>query len=410
MRILQILLFPLQGSGSGAYAERLAEFQWRRGHTVRVLCCDHNAPQKPFETAALLFKKEPHQVDLDFNFPAFTTHPLSPKTTFGSLTAEQRQAYIEAFGRKIRDEMASFQPDIVHAHHGWVIGAALADLNVPYIVSLHGTEYYGFQSYPAYRELALRGLLHADRVVSLTEEQRDLAIATYHLAPDRIRLISSGVDTDVYRPLAVDKASLLAQAGVTEIDRPIVFSGSKLAAFKGVDVLLRAAARYEQTPEQPITLIAGDGDERARLEALCAELNLQRVYFIGHQNTARMVEWFNVADVTVLPSRHDWFPLVSVEALACGTPLVASAVGGLTQVVTDEVGRLVAPADPIGLADAIASVIRAGFKAIAREACVQRARDRFSWNWTVDQIIAVYEDVLSAADKVTGWQDDKMTR
>lgn len=402
LRILQILLFPLQGSGSGTYAERLAEFEQRRGHTVRVLCCDHTAPRQSFETAVLLFRpdREPSlQVDLDFNFPAFTTHPLSPTTTFGSLSPAQREAYIAAFQRKIAQEVEQFQPDIVHAHHGWVIGAALAELRaerrVPYVISLHGTEHYGFVSYPAYRDLALKGLRQADRVLALTEDQRDLALTTYQLTPERITLIASGVDTEVYRPVAVNKAQLLAQHGVPEIDRPIVFSGSKLATFKGIDVLLRAAARYESLPEQPVTLIAGEGDERQRLEALCGELNLRRVYFLGHQSAARMVEWYNVADVSVLPSRHDWFPLVSVESLACGTPLVASAVGGLTKVVTDEVGYLVPPEDPIGLAEAIGTMIRSGFKSIAHEACLRRARDHFSWDSTVDQIITVYHEVLS---------------
>ncbi len=395
MRILQVLLFPLQGSGSGSYAERLAEFEQRRGHTVRVLCCDHTVPHKSFETAALVFYNGRNAAyDLDFNFPAFTTHPLSPATTFGSLSAAQREAYLAAFQQKIAQEVEQFRPDIVHAHHGWVIGAALADLNVPYVISLHGTEHDGFQKYPAYRELALKGLHHADRVLALFAEQRDLALATYQLPGDRITVITSGVDTDLFRPRPVNTAQLLAQCGIREGNPPIIFTGSKLAAFKGVDVLLRAAVHYEQLPEEPVTVIAGEGAERPKLEALCAALNLRRVHFVGHQSTECMVQWFNAAAVTVLASRSDWFPLVSMESLACGTPLIASAVGGLSQVVNEEVGRLVAPEDPLALAEAIGQVIQLGFKATAREACVQRVHARFSWQATVDQIIAVYQDVL----------------
>src|SRR5574341_1245649 len=119
MRILQVLLFPLHGSGSGTYAERLTEFEWRQGLAVKVLCCDHTVPRRHFETAALLFNNGRNTgYDLDFNFPAFTTHPLSLATTFGSLSAEQRAAYITAFQKKIEREVRVFQPDIVHAHHG----------------------------------------------------------------------------------------------------------------------------------------------------------------------------------------------------------------------------------------------------------------------------------------------------
>jgi glycosyltransferase involved in cell wall biosynthesis len=133
--------------------------------------------------------------DLDFNFPAFTTHPLSTSTTFGSLSDDQRERYVAAFHRKIHEEVASFKPDIAHAHHGWVIGAALADLGAPYVISLHGTEHYGFTHYPAYRKLVLKGLRQADRVLALTEVERAKAIETYNLDPERVLVITSGVDT-----------------------------------------------------------------------------------------------------------------------------------------------------------------------------------------------------------------------
>jgi|GEM_PF-2095298 glycosyltransferase involved in cell wall biosynthesis len=450
MRILQILLFPLQGSGSGTYTDRLAEFEQARGYTVKVLCCDHAVPHRSYETAALVFAhetslrgvrrttKQSHtpdevasqtvlattKVDLDFNFPAFTTHPLSTSTTFGSLNDDQRERYIAAFQRKIREEIASFKPDIVHAHHGWVIGAALADLDVPYVISLHGTEYYGFTHSPAYRELALKGLRKADRVLALTEVERATAIETYALDPDRVVVITSGVDTALFKPILADQAHLLTarvledagrfswRAGdkvnredaVDEpvaFNRPIVFAGSKLTAIKGTDVLLRAAAIYSKMPEHPLTLIAGEGDERAQLEALCDELNLRDdVIFLGQQSAAQLVELYNAAEVTVLASRTDWFPLVVIESLACGTPVIASEVGGLPQLVTSNIGRLFSAGDYATLAAHVTGFIRSNFKATAQASCVQHVRERFSWDRTVERIIEVYEDVLSGEDKM----------
>jgi glycosyltransferase involved in cell wall biosynthesis len=401
MRILQILLFPLHGSGSGSYADRLAEFEQARGHAVKVLCCDHAVPQREYETTALLFQQDgglSRSVDLDFNFPAFTTHPLSTVTTFGSLSDEQRERYVAVFRDKIHAEVAAFQPDIVHAHHGWVIGAALAELDVPYVISLHGTEHYGFQQYPAYRELALKGLLRADRVLALTESDRRTALDTYGLDPGRVQVIASGADTRHFQPREIDRAQVLAQYGIAEIGRPVVLAGSKLAAFKGTEVLLQAAARYESLPEQPITLIAGAGAERDRLEALGRELQLRATYFIGHQSEAQMIDLFNLAEVTVLASWQDWFPLVVVESLACGTPVIASEVGGLPQLVISNIGRLFSAGDYATLALYVQDFIQAGFKAQARAACVQRVRESFSWAATVDRIVAVYETVLKETE------------
>jgi glycosyltransferase involved in cell wall biosynthesis len=427
-----MLHFPLEGSGSGTYADRLAEFEHARGHTVRVLCCAHAVPQRSYETAALLFAheaslrgvrrttKQSHipdavasrtalattNVDLDFNFPAFTTHPLSTATTFGSLRDEQREVYVAAFHCKIREEIAAFKPDLVHAHHGWVIGAALAELDVPYVISLHGTEHYGFLHYPAYRELALQGLRHADRVLALTDVERVKAIETYDLDPERVIVITSGVDTSFFRPYTRDERNevksqhaLLPYSG----NRPIVFAGSKLTAIKGTDVLLRAAAIYSKAPERPLTIIAGEGDERPRLEALRAELKLRDdVIFLGHQSAAQMVKLYNAAEVTVLASRVDWFPLVVIESLACGTPVIASEVGGLPQLVNSNIGRLFSAGDYATLAAHVIDFIRSDFKMTAQTACAQHVREKFSWDRTVDRIVAVYGDVLRERDRAMG--------
>ncbi len=423
MRILQILLFPLHGSGSGSYADRLAEFEQARRHAVKVLCCDHRVPQRPYATAALVFADIPGieasagtnraakpaeastpmlSSDLDFNFPAFTTHPLSTATTFGSLSADQRERYVATFQHKIQAEVTAFKPDIVHAHHGWVIGAVLADLDVPYVISLHGTEHFGFTHYPAYREWALKGLRKADRVLALTEVERAKAIETYHLDPDRVRVVTSGVDTTLFKPRSVNHEQLLSHYSNVDAARPIIFAGSKLTAIKGTDVLLQAAALYSKLPEHPLTLVAGEGDERAALEAMRDELNLcNDVIFLGQQSAAQMVEWYNVAEATVLASRTDWFPLVVIESLACGTPVIASDVGGLFQLVTSNVGRLFSAGDYATLAAHVTDFLRSDFKATRQAACVAHVREKFSWDTTVDQVVDVYHEVLKEHDSVT---------
>jgi glycosyltransferase involved in cell wall biosynthesis len=243
--------------------------------------------------------------------------------------------------------------------------------------------------------LALKGLRKADRVLALTEVERAKALETYELDPDRVSVITSGVDTSFFRPLEAQTSEVSQTSEVLHTRRPIVFAGSKLTAIKGTDVLLHAAAIYSKTPERPLTIIAGEGDERAWLEAVCDELKLRDdVIFLGHQSAVQMVEWYNAAEVTVLASRTDWFPLVVIESLACGTPVIASAVGGLPQLVNSNIGRLFSAGDYATLAAHVIDFIQSAFKATAQIACVQHVREKFSWDRTVDHIMAVYQEVL----------------
>jgi len=125
------------------------------------------------------------------------------------------------------------------------------------------------------------------------------------------------------------------------------------------------------------------------------------VIFLGHQNVAQMVELYNAAELTVLASRTDWFPLVVIESLASGTPVIASEVGGLSQLVSSNIGRLFSAGDYATLAAHVTDFIRSGFKATAQAACVQHVREKFSWDNTVERIVAVYQEVLAEIDKVT---------
>ncbi len=395
-----MLLFPLRGSGSGVYVDKLANGLARRGHSVNVLCCGHTIPCRSYATSALLFRDddgENETFDLDFNFPTFTTHPFSQETTFGTLTTAQRRTYLQAFRAKIIREVTAFDPDLIHVHHGWVIGHIVADLGIPYLVTLHGTEHLGFERYPDYQHMMLHGLREARLVVALTEEDRARAIAAYRLPPERVVVVSSGVDTEFFRPLDVDKAGLLKAYGIHRAERPVVLFGGKLTAIKGVDVLLRAAVRYSRLDRSPLTLIAGDGDARISLQAMAGELGLEAVHFLSHQSQAQMVRLYNVADVVVIPSFSESFPMVALEALACGTPVVASDVGGIRRVVVERTGYLVPPGDPVELGEKIVASLQGQFKERVGAIAVDHIQRHYRWSYTVDRVEAEYRQSVSDA-------------
>jgi D-inositol-3-phosphate glycosyltransferase len=156
-----------------------------------------------------------------------------------------------------------------------------------------------------------------------------------------------------------------------------------------------SSAYLSQIDERPLTLIAGDGDVKGELEKLAEELKLDDVHFLGHQGHQQMVCLFNVADVVALPSRTESFPLVAMEALACGTPVVASDVGGFREMINQQVGYLMEPGDSVALAEKIVASIQEGFKERAHQAAVELMRRDFSWEKVVRRIEGIYEHCLT---------------
>ena len=395
MKIYQMLHFPLEGAGTGIYVDNLAKSLIKKGHEVRVLCSAHYPASKEYLVEAVLFSNgENERFDLDFDFPVFASHPLSKGARFGELDKNQREAYLRTFHDKIEKAISLFDPDIIQVHHGWVIASILAEFDTPYVVTLHGTEYHGFKNYREYQENTLRGLRGAQIIMALTEQERQQAISAYRIDPEKIVIVKSGTDTDMFRPLEVDKEQLLRIYSVKEVDRPVVFFGGRLTAQKGVDTLLKAAEIYSTSDRNPITLIAGDGDLREQLEDLARQLKLDSVYFLGNQDHRQMVELFNIADVAVLPSIFEAFGLVALEALACGTPVIAGDVGGFSQIVDEQVGCLIKPGDYKTLAEKVATFIRDGFKEKVKHKAATYIRQNFSWQKTADNIESIYEQVL----------------
>jgi glycosyltransferase involved in cell wall biosynthesis len=396
MKTYQMMHFPLEGAGTGIYVDSLANSLINKGHQVKVLCSGHCLPDKSYPVDMVLFNNGGNEeFDLDFDFPVFASHPLSKGKKFGDLSETQRQDYFQAFGAKIETGLSEFVPDIVHVHHGWVIASLLAEFDVPYVITLHGTEYHAFKNYKVYQQDVLRGLHGAEIIVALTEDERNRAIEAYDLDQQKITIITSGTDTDMFKPIGVDKAGLLRTYSIEAVDRPVVFFGGRLTDQKGVDTLLRAASIYSKTDERPITLIAGDGNLRGDLEQLAVELKLDTVYFLGAQSHERMVRLFNIADVAAMPSIFEAFGLVSLEALACGTPVIAGNVGGFGRIVNNEIGYLMEPGDYKTLAEKITAFIRDGFKDKVRDKAVAYIRQNFSWEKTVENIEKLYQRVLN---------------
>lgn len=401
MKILLVNHFPLEGSGSGTYTKNLAQHLAKRGNEVHVVLPENEAPD-PVPGVVLhpvyfidAEGKAPAPDALPFNFPCFTTHPRS-LNTFGGLSDAERALYLGAFERAIDAVVEEVAPDIIHAQHVWLLADVACRTGLPCVLTAHGTDMMGYRLWPQLRPIADDAVRRCATIIAISRDNLADTIETIPAAEPKMTLMLNGYNEDVFYPQPVDRDAVMARWGMTlePQDEVVLFAG-KLTGFKGVDTLLRAAARYEAARPGIVTLIAGDGEEREALKGLAKELGLERTRFIGHQSQDELRELYNMADLFAMPSRREPFGLVALEALGCGLPVVATNQGGLPEFVTEGRGELVDVDDAEGLARAILHQLDTSKDAPERHAALAaEVRERFAQSRFAARLEGLYQHII----------------
>ncbi|HZG09589.1 MAG TPA: glycosyltransferase [Allosphingosinicella sp.] len=259
--------------------------------------------------------------------------------------------------------------DVIDAEFFWPDGVAAMHLSraldIPFSVKARGSDIHHWGAVPAVRAQMVEAAQAAGGLLAVSEALK-MSMVALGMPGEKIGVHYTGIDLDRFRP--VDRAAAKAALGV---DGPLLVTAGALIPLKGQALLLEA---LHELPG--VTLIlAGDGPERARLEALAAPLG-ERVRFLGNRPHDELPALLAAADAMVLPSEREGLANVWVEALACGTPLVISDVGGAREVLDrPEAGRLAAR-NP----GAIAAAVRNLLAAPPRQHAVRAAAaGRFSW-------------------------------
>lgn len=281
-------------------------------------------------------------------FPRVPSIPLVTRRTQPALQAH--------FSLGVYKQIVSgAEPCIVNAHSVYPDGVAAhylaRRLGLPLVLTAIGSDINALGDDPR-RIAQVRAALYASsRVVAVSRALRDSITA---LAPgSRVIHIPNGVDRNRFH---VEQKANRALAP----SRPLVLFVGRLHAVKAVDVLLSSLAMIrDERGHLPFqTVIAGDGPERIPLARQHRELRLgPDVCFIGALSHEEIPTWMQRATALCLPSHNEGSPNVVIEALACGTPVVATAVGGLPDLVTTQSGELVPPSDPRALASALLRVV-----------------------------------------------------
>ncbi len=344
----------------------------------------------------------------DGDLPAI--EPIAPRLRLVRLPAgllapiekEEMVRHLPAFARELR-AFAAAGPGyhVVHSHYwqsGWAGGLLARSLRVPHIVMFHtlgevkNRARFG-EAEPTLRIRHERAIARrATAIVTASDHERQLLERYYGADPARMFTVPCGIDLDLFRPLPRQEAR--AHLGLPP-DLPVLLWVGRLEQLKGVDILIDAVAGLER--RDALLLLVGGDDRaaplRAALEAQARAAGIaDRVRFTGAVDHARLPWYYSAADVCVVPSFYESFGLVAVEAMACGTPVVASRVGGLVSTVIDGVtGYLIPWRCPEPFAEKLDVLLanpelRANFGRAARASV-----ERFRWSTIGLRIADVYD-------------------
>ncbi|PPK64571.1 D-inositol-3-phosphate glycosyltransferase [Actinokineospora auranticolor] len=244
----------------------------------------------------------------------------------------------------------------------------------------------------------------ADQLIANTEVEATQLVDLYDAAPDKVRTIAPGVDLDRFRP--GDRRAARAALGVPQEALVIAFVG-RIQPLKAPDVLLRAAAellaRGAVPRERLVVLVAGGPsgtglEQPAALQDLAVSLGITDVVrFLPPQSGDALARVYRAADVVAVPSYNESFGLVALEAQACGTPVVAAAVGGLPVAVADGVSGLLVDGHATGdWADVLGGLVGAPRRLVELAGGAVRHAREFSWDRTTDALVAAYLDAGDA--------------
>ena len=297
-------------------------------------------------------------------------------------------------------KLRRLRPGLLHVHHVWPAADRYLSLiaraaGVPHLVV---TEHITGEAHSRGQRALKRGeLRHADAVTAVTGAIVDTLMRDYGIERSRVAVIPNGADPpdpDREEPQARKWRERFLATPV----KPLWVVAGRLEEQKGHDVLFAALSRIVKGGLDFTLAVAGDGSRRSWLESQALSLGLApRVQFVGQLDEVGGL--LSAADAVLLPSRWEGLPLVLLEAMARGRPIVASAVGGVRDAIEDGVhGTLVPPGDEAALAEALEQLHRKADRGwrLGR-AAAQRVRERFTWHAVVEDYEAVYDEVLGLA-------------
>jgi D-inositol-3-phosphate glycosyltransferase len=247
-------------------------------------------------------------------------------------------------------------------------------------------------------------IARSDRIIAATLAERAQLEWLYQTDVEKITVIPPGVDISHFYPIPADEAR--QYVGLTPDARMILFVG-RIEPLKGVATLIQAVACLRlKNLKEPVHLavIGGDpelasidfSEEMVRLQDLCNELTVGKmVVFLGKRGQDTLPYYYSAAEVVVMPSHYESFGMVALEAMACGTPVIASQVGGLAFLVQDGVTGFTVPSEDYNaLCERLTAILGDDLLRQQMGRNAEKYAQNYDWEKIANQIVGVYRDLI----------------
>jgi len=315
---------------------------------------------------------------------------------------------VEPFIDAATERMLTSEPvEVLHGNY-WLSGAVAHRLkhalDLPLVATFHTLARVkaeaGLDDDPEHRTRVEHEVVAcADLMLASTDDERVQLATLYDADAKRIEIVPPGVDHTVF--WSGDRGAARHRLGLGA-SRVLLFVG-RIQPLKGVDLAVRCLAALDD-PKAVLVIVGGpsgaDGpSELARVQALAADLRVgSQIRWVAPQRHERLADYYRAADVCIVPSRSESFGLVALEAAACGTPVVAAAVGGLQSLVDHETtGFLVEGRNAADYATPVERLLRDSALAAEMGAVAAARSFRYSWSMTAAKLRRLYGDLVSRA-------------
>lgn len=283
---------------------------------------------------------------------------------------------------------------LTHAHYAFPTGAisliGKKVFNIPYVVTVHGGDIDKMAKKNAtIKRMTGRILENASQVIVVGERLKEEVVRDFNIPKERVDVLSMGVDTTVFKKH--DQAEVRGKLGIPQSDKTCLFVGNVIRE-KGVAELIQAFGKIkEQYGESRLYIVGSQRDTNFinELTAIIREKGIHDVYFQQPLGQGELAEWMAAADVLALPSYHEGFGLVALEAMAVGTPVVGSDVGGLSYLLEGGAGILTRPKEVDSLAAGLVKAfVSEGIQMEKMEEVVQK----HAATTILKSLLSIYED------------------
>lgn len=375
--------------GMSVYVRELARQLGRRGHLVDVYTRMHD----PNDDLVV---------------------ELGPKARLIHLNAgEERDIdklelypHLNEFARNLEDfrRRSDTKYDLIHSHYwlsGWVGERVQGWWGIPHIIMFHTLgavkDAVGIGDGEARLRIETERVLanKCHRIIVATAKERDDLVHYYGASPDTISIIPCGVNLELFQPM---DRTLARQQWNLNGEKVVLFVG-RIDPLKGIENLLVAVSNLSRTHHLKL-IVAGGGDraqsEVERLKGLSTELQIDdQVTFLGSMSQEDLPQLYNAADVCVVPSYYESFGLVALESLACGTPVVATRVGGTESLIRQgETGYIVDSNAPQTLSNTIGQLLSSDRNGIRSADYIGNSVAGFNWSNIAEAMVEQYEETL----------------